>query len=181
MTNEERWLRQFKTAVRINASDAELWNLVAVYGSNSARDGEDPDVLLSPLEAAQRVAKYLHEGENVLPYRFVRPQRVLDLQGCRRRRFGACADASAAIAAAVLMVGGECNACYERHPALDTYAHVRIDVDGTPVDAYPDASLDVPSCTATWRVTRGSVRWPADVDAKMRRLLGVPSLQAGAR
>jgi hypothetical protein len=143
-----RWLRQLLAATRINASNEELLSTVA--------QGET----LSTLEAAVAVARRLHEGPHLLPYRFRPPQKILDLEACRRRGYGACGDASAAVAAAVLMVGGVPVLCYEVTPTVDGYAHVRIDVDGTFVDAFPDASFDVDRCAARLALTRSVVRWP---------------------
>lgn len=158
-----RWFRQWTCAVVDNARELALWSLV--YGA----DG----IVLSPLEAAQGAALIAR----AIPYRWPRPtgflseaQSIVGLGAARRRGFAACGDATAATAAAVLIAGGECVICYETLPSFPEYAHVRIDVGGEYVDAYPEASFDVPSCSGRETVTRERVRWPV-ASAEMLRLL----------
>lgn len=144
---DPRWWRQFVSAVRLNAGDGELQDLVRFH--EALDDGE----------LAQRAALHVRQ---VLPYRFDGPRhRILELVAARRRGYGACGDATAAIAAALLMRGKSASVCYESTHTVPGYAHVRIVVDGVVADAYPDASLDVSRCSATLAVTRRSVSWPS--------------------
>jgi len=151
-----RWFRQFVSAVRLNAKDVELWAIA---------DAHRGDVLA----AAEACALHVR---TVLGYRFEGAKhRILELEACRRRGFGACGDACAAIAAVVLMLDGECSLCYEQTRTLNSYAHVRMFVNGAYVDAFPDASLEVDRCAATEKVTRSGVRWPATAETRARHLL----------
>lgn len=152
-----RWWRQFLSAVRLNAGDAWLWHIA--QGRMSGND----------LEALEDAAKYVRE---VLPYKFTGAQRVLELEASIRRGYGACADATAAICAVALMRNVDVDVCYEeldRSPGSDHgYAHVRVALGDARVDAYPDASLDVPQCAGRFRVTREVARWPAAAQAPIR-------------
>lgn len=171
----ERWVRQVVAAIHANAFNLDLWEC--------ARETiEHPDQVLTPAEVAELVARGLrtHDGPLHLPYRFEgQRHRVFDLEAAQRRGYGACADASAAIAAAVLMAAGECSICYERSPSLDAYAHVRVSIGDAFVDAFPEQSLEVDACTALIEVTRESVRWPAAAEDSATRLLDARRRQDG--
>jgi hypothetical protein len=162
-----RWLRQFESAVRLNANDLDLWRLVDAPGG-SLHDGwwRDGIELVELAEAAAKLVrqtcKYRFEGQR---------HRVLELAACRRRGWAACADGSAAIAAVLLMAGAGCAICYERACPADGYAHVRVAIGSHFVDAFPEFSLDVPSCAAVLQVTRRSVRWPATAEETARTIL----------
>lgn len=166
----ERWIRQVNAAIRLNASNLDLWRAaleVREFSGLASLDGIGR-------ATAQRVALGIRtpDGPLHLPYRFAgQDHRVYELEAARRRGWGACADASAAIAAAVLMVRGTCAICYERTPVLDTYAHARVSIGDTFVDAFPEQSLEVEACTALLPVTRESVSWPAHAEETAVRLL----------
>lgn len=188
----ERWIRQVNAAIRLNASNLDLWRAsleVREFSGLASLDGIGRAMLARPhdddtsgfayihrdaAETAQRVALGIRtpNGPLHLPYRFAgQDHRVYELEAARRRGWGACADASAAIAAAVLMVRGTCAICYERTPVLDTYAHARVSIGDTFVDAFPEQSLEVEACTALLPVTRESVSWPAHAEETAVRLL----------
>jgi hypothetical protein len=169
-----RWFRQLVCAIQVNASDLALWGVV--YGA----DGIVLDPAASAEAAARLVASLPYRWEPYRPQTLLdEPQQIVDLQAARRRGFAACGEGTAAAAAAALIAGGECELCYEATELLPGYAHVRIDVSGRPVDAFPEASFDVP-CVGRERITRELVRWPvADADMlvlldESRRLAGPP-------
>jgi hypothetical protein len=160
-----RWFRQWCAAVQLNAENLDLWGLVF----------EESGLVKGPGEAAEAAALLVRQ----LPYRW-RPepglfgisvfQRTLDLASARRRGYAACADASAAAAAAALIAGGEPELCYERVESLESYAHVRMYVEGRFIDAYPEASFEVARCALRETVTKERVGWPAAADEMLSRL-----------
>jgi hypothetical protein len=156
-SEDPRWWRQYVSAVRLNADDGELQRIAETEGASHA-------------EVATLVAGYLCEqGEGALPYRFDKAgHRIIELAAARRRGYGACGDACAAISAALLMRDAEHHVCYEKTDMLPGYAHVRIVIGSHFADAYPERSLALESCAARLPVTRARVRWPAAADATRR-------------
>lgn len=147
-----RWRRQLHAAVRLNAADAGLMTLA----------DESPSDVAAAMRAAQLVRA-------LLPYRFDGARhRILELSAARRRGWGACGDAVAAIAAVLLARGRTATVCYEQSEAVTGYAHVRIAIGRVFADAFPEASIEVP-CSATLSLTRGSVRWPVPASSAQRR------------
>lgn len=143
MTTRPYWLRQFYAAVRLNAPDPALRAIAERAASCH--------------QAAQNCADWIR---TVLPYRFDgRGHRILELAAARRRGYGACGDATAAIAAVLMMRGSVPVVAYEATETLDGYAHVRIAMGRLFVDAFPEASLSLPA-TARIELTRRDVRWP---------------------
>jgi hypothetical protein len=153
---ERRWRRQMASAIRLNATDPQLREFAHAQTSN--------------LDAARLAAEHIRR---VLPYRFLgEGHRTLELAAARRRGFGACSDATAALAAVMLWRTSEALVCYENaavlyhspvrlSEALRGYAHVRLSLGRDFVDAYPDASLEASRCALLFRVTREGVKWPA--------------------
>lgn len=165
------WWRQLRSAVSLNAHDLDLWECAHPLSG----------VVVDAVDAARAAALHVR---SVLPYRFTGVERILELRQALRRGYGACGDATAAVAAAVLMSGGECDVCYELARCADGsepipgYAHVRVVVGGSAVDAYPDESLEVDGCAGRVGVSRESVRWPM-TDAVALSLLDARRRQAG--
>ncbi|MCC7108008.1 MAG: hypothetical protein IT382_01860 [Deltaproteobacteria bacterium] len=111
----------------------------------------------SCLAAAETAAAYVRTA---LPYRFDgQAHRILDLPAAKARGYGACGDATAAVAAVLLMRGSVPILAYEATETLDGYAHVRIAMGRLFVDAYPEVSFSMPP-RARIELTRESVRWP---------------------
>lgn len=140
------WWRQMLAAVRLNARSAPL----AIIASSSP----------SHAAAASSTADWLRL---VLPYRFDgASHRILSLPEALQRGYGACGDATAAIAAVLLHRGRGADVAYEASETLDGYAHVRVVMGSVPVDAYPEMSLQLPP-RAVLHLTRETVRWPVPV------------------
>lgn len=140
------WWRQMASAIRLNARSAAL----AIIAKTSP----------SHMMAATSTAGWLRL---TLPYRFDgADHRILSLPEARRRGYGACGDATAAIAAVLLHRGEPASIAYEASETLDGYAHVRVVLGRVPVDAYPEMSLQLEP-RAVLQVTRETVRWPAPV------------------
>jgi hypothetical protein len=181
--SRERWFRQLRSAVALNALDLDLWDVAwpLVDGERSP---------LSVEAAAAAAARYVH---HVLPYKFTGTERILELRNALRRGSGACGDATAAVAACVLMVGGACDVCYERitkdtplrlddgstawdpaagcvKPELSGYAHVRVALGDALYDAFPSESLEVLGCSGRVRITRAGVEWPLNDATALLRL-----------
>lgn len=86
-----------------------------------------------------------------MPYMFLGPQHVIETwTNCRRRNYGACADAAAAVAAGLVLMQPRrsVHLCYEDPPdAPAGYAHCRVVLDGSPVEPWPSVRLEA-SCSA---------------------------------
>lgn len=88
-----------------------------------------------------------------LPYRFVPSLPVASLQVALQRRFGACAEAAALVAAWARWAGRPVFWCLERRPDVDPhYAHIVAHVDGQPFDVYAEAARPARGCNFTWSV-----------------------------
>ena len=143
MSDHPYWFRQMQAAVRMNASNDALRAIAA--RSHSCHD------------AAENAAAWLR---TVLPYRFDGAHhRILSLREALARGYGACGDATAAIATVLIERGSVAIVAYEATETLEGYAHVRIAMGRLFVDAYPEASIDAP-CAARLELTKASVRWP---------------------
>lgn len=66
-----------------------------------------------------------------IPYRFLGERHhIVGHLVCEARRYGACADAAAAIMASCIAQGLSAHLCVEAPAHLQTYTHVRVLVDG---------------------------------------------------
>jgi hypothetical protein len=84
-----------------------------------------------------RVARRLH---NALPYRFDGDgQSILSVELCIARGYWACADTSAAAAAAFVGRNRDVKLCTETVGAFPRYAHTRLVVAGGVVEPWPEA------------------------------------------
>lgn len=150
----EQWMRELASALARNVRDESLIDI--------ARSSPTLALALGRGEALVRRA---------LPYRFVDDQRILSLHAAVDRGWGACGDATAALAAVAVVAGAHTVAlCYEDTVTERGYAHVRILADDVVGDAYRDQRLDVQACSHVITIDRlmGS-RWRA---AAARRATG---------
>ena len=128
------WQDELRRAVVVNAG------LVPVYLGPSVSG-------LGPRAAAELAARVWREH---VPYRFEGDSHpIVDFRRCRRRGWGACADAVAWVAAAAKYAGGrDVGACYETHPSDPDYAHVSAIVEGLSLDPLPEYAYHVRGCSA---------------------------------
>lgn len=140
------WWRQLCSAIRLNATNEALRAIAHRAPSTAV--------------AANVCADWLRQA---LPYHFDgATHRILSLREAQARGYGACGDATAAIAAMLFLRSVAVVAiAYETTAALDGYAHVRVALGRTFIDAYPEASVTAPAVLLP--LTPTDVRWPASM------------------
>lgn len=179
MTQLDRWLRQWRAAVRENLDDAVV--LAFARGNAAALLADVKSATKAPSSTApplERVRSCFDWLAARLQYRFEGEEhRTLPLWAClvrvspvtRRAGWGACSDFSAVVAAVALRAG--CRAvvlhyeeaapeCLATSAELHSYAHAQIEADGEVVDPLSDVALARARPTAS-RSVRELLGWPA--------------------
>lgn len=148
------WFARFVRVGKQNVRDiAAVVNGTATSSVRAAWHPLMPALLdegMGRLLAAERLAALVSDE---MDYNFFGPKRhvIESWVQCRKRGFGACADAAAALGAGLVLCqpSRSVQLCYEDPPdAPPDYAHCRVVLDGVPVEPFPQARLEATSCSA---------------------------------
>jgi hypothetical protein len=135
MTTDAEWLRDFVAATRLNMADG----FVRALASNVQRTG-------SMRDAVAWVRAWIPYG-----YDGGRHHRVMPLEECLQRGYGACADGAAVLAAVGVVAGVlSLRLCIEGNPSDASYSHVRMFAGDEPCEPWPERRWETPSCTGLW-------------------------------